>query len=595
MNNVIYGNQIYPENRIAKHLKDIQGIKHFSRREPLAPRPGEPITLTVATSSSHPFDEVICYYTVDNALHPSSFIPHPSSIILHPSAVHWDLPAWEYVRTWQGQIPGQSEGVVLRYRIAGHITGTHCWRYADNQTENSDEATDFAVYIGEPSAPEWSRHAILYHIFLDRFYPGDNRPWNRSETVSDFYGGTLRGVIDKLEYIYDLGFNTLWLSPVFASPTHHGYDATDLCTIEPRFGTNADLKELIEQAHARGIRILLDFVPNHWSNQHPTFLDAQAKPDSPYRHWYIWRNWPDEYEAFFDVKTMPKLNLRHGSPVRTHLLDTARFWLEQGVDGYRIDHADGPAHDFWADFRRTCQQTTPHCWLFGEVVKPPPVQRAFYGNLHGQLDFALALALRETFALGNWNLAQLDAFLAAHNSYFPSGFSRPAFLDNHDMNRFLFLAGDDTNRLKLAALVLFTLPGPPVLYYGTETGLSQHISIGDGQGFDEARLPMKWEREQDSSLIEYFRTLIHLRKTCPALIVESRRTLILDPNTGVYAYTPNPDTILIALNTSSEPRTITVPTSLPSTARDLLNGNPVYHHDGQLEIHLPPESGAFIC
>ena len=291
---------------------------------------------------------------------------------------------------------------------------------------------------------------------------------------------------------------------------------------------------------------------------------------------------------------MPKLNLRHGSSARTYLLDTARFWLEQGVDGYRLDHADGPAHDFWADFRRTCQQTNPDCWLFGEVVKPPPVQRAFYGNLHGQLDFALALALRETFALGNWNLAQLDAFLAAHDSYFPPGFSRPSFLDNHDMNRFLFLAGNDTNRLKLAALLLFTLPGPPILYYGTETGLSQHTSIRDGLGFDEARLPMKWDTEQDSNLIEYFRTLIRLRETHPTLAEGVRRTLILDPDEGLYAYTPDPDRILIAFNTSPEPRTLTVPITLPETAQDRLNGNLVEHHSDHLKIHLPPETGALI-
>jgi len=291
MPNTIYGHHIFPENRIAQHLKDIQGIKHLSRRAPL---PGEPITITVTTSGPLPFDEIRCWYANDDLL-PSSSPFHPSSFILHPSFTNWDQPSWAYVRTWTGEIPPQAEGVVLRYRIAGRVTGTESWIYADNQTQNPDEATDFAVYVGDPSAPEWTRNAILYHIYLDRFYPGDGRAWNPVTHVSDFHGGTLRGVIDKLDYLHNLGVNTLWLSPLFASPTHHGYDATDLCTVEPRFGTNADLKELIEQSHARGIRILLDFVPNHWSNQHPTFLAAQNDPDSPYRDWYIWRNWPDEY------------------------------------------------------------------------------------------------------------------------------------------------------------------------------------------------------------------------------------------------------------------------------------------------------------
>ena len=583
MHNVIYGHQINPENRIANHLQALSGIKHFSRREPVAPRPAEPITLTVTTSGAVSFEEILAWYTLNDQ--------HPATCILKPVGVHWDQPSWDYVRTWQGQIPGQPEGSILRYRIAGRVTGTDCWVYADSQAQDPENATDFAVYIGDPAAPAWTQKAILYHIYLDRFNPGQGRPWHSTQSVNDFYGGTLIGVIEKLDYLHALGINTLWLSPLFASPTHHGYDPTDLFIVEPRLGTNADLMCLIESVHARGMRLLLDFVPNHWSNEHPTFREAQSNPDSPYRDWYLWRNYPDEYEAFFDVKTMPKINLRHGSPARAHLLEAAQYWLERGVDGYRLDHADGPAHDFWADFRRACQQVNPDCWLFGEVVKPPPIQRAFYGSLHGQLDFALARALRETFALQNWNLTQFDTFLSAHESYFPPGFSRPSFLDNHDMNRFLALAGNDLNRLKLAALVLFTLPGPPIVYYGTEAGLSQRKFIKEGLGFDEARLPMLWNDAQNTGLVEYFRTLIHLRAAQAHLY--ERHTLMLNPDAVLYAYTPAPH-ILIALNTSPESRKVLVAATLPESAQDRLNGSPVQHHGDQIEILLSPETGAFI-
>ncbi|HNB51247.1 MAG TPA: alpha-amylase family glycosyl hydrolase [Anaerolineales bacterium] len=593
MHNVIYGPQIEPEKRIATHLKTLSGLKHLSRREPLAPRPGEPITLTVTTSGPLSFDEIVCSYTTDlpqtSRLPPAEALQF-STLPLHPIKVEWDQPSWDYVRVWQVQLPGQPEGAILRYQITGRVTGTDCWISADNQASSEKDATHFAVYIGEPAAPAWSQQAMLYHIYLDRFFPGQGRLWNPAESVTDFYGGSLRGVLEKLDYLQALGINTLWLSPLFSSPTAHGYDATDLCMVEPRLGTNQDLSDLITAAHARGIRILLDFVPNHWSNQHPTFLDAQNDPDSPYRDWYLWRNYPEEYEAFFDVKTMPKINLQYGSPARAHLLDVARFWLEQGVDGYRLDHADGPALDFWADFRRVCQQTNPECWLFGEVVKPPSVQCTFYGNLHGQLDFALARALRETFALKNWNLTTFDAFLTAHEAYFPAGFSRPAFLDNHDMNRFLTIAGNDSNRLKLAALVLFTLSAPPILYYGTETGLSQDRFISEGEGFDEARLPMNWD-DPDQNLLEYFRTLIHLRHSLQ--FSAAHRTLIVEPDAGLYAYTSAPETI-VAFNTSSEPRILVLPFSLPATVKDHLNGNPVIHHADHLEIHLAPESGAWL-
>jgi glycosidase len=584
MHNVIYGPQIHPERRVVDHLQTLSGLKHLARRTPLAPRPGEPITLTVTTAGPLPFEEVVCRYTTDLDGAPGD----PASIALHPSTVEWDQPAWEYVRVWQGQLPGQPEGAIVRYQILGRVTGSARWISADSQT--LADATHFAVYIGGPEAPEWTRKAILYHLYLDRFYPGHDRAWKPTQAVTDSFGGTLRGVLEKLDYLQGLGVNTLWLSPLFASPSAHGYDSTDLFTVERRLGTNRDFKDLIKAAHAHGLRILLDFVPNHWSNQHPTFLEAQRDPASPYRDWYLWRNYPDDYESFFDVKTMPKINLRYGSPARGHLLDAARYWLEQGVDGYRLDHADGPAFDFWADFRRVCRQTNPDCWLFGEVVKPPPAQRVFYGNLHGQLDFALARALRETFALQNWNLARFDAFLTAHASFYPADFSRPAFLDNHDMNRFLPLAGNDVNRLKLAALVLFTLSGPPILYYGTETGLSQERFISEGDGFDEARLPMNWEHP-NPDLLEYFRTLIQLRNSAPPL--HERRTLFLDPDAGLYAYTPAPN-VVIALNLSSESRTLTVPVSLPDTAKDLLSGNAVTLCPDHLEIALPAETGAFV-
>lgn len=587
MHNVIYGPQIHPEERVKTHLQTLIGLKHHAHRTPLAPKPGEPITLTVTTSGPVPFDEIVCSYTVD--LPAPTEAADPVIVPLQATDIAWDQPAWEYVRAWEGQIPGQPEGSIVRYRLAGRITGSARWVYADNQAETAEDATRFALFITDAQAPAWTRDAILYHIYLDRFNPGEAREWYTVRNVTDFYGGTLRGVIEKLDYIESLGVNTLWLSPLFASPTAHGYDATDLFNVEPRLGTKADLQELIEAAHARGLRILLDFVPNHWSNQHPTFLDAQSDPASPYRDWYIWRDWPEEYASFFDVKTMPKINLYEGSPARAHLLDAAKYWLEQGVDGYRLDHADGPAFDFWADFRRTCQQTNPNCWLFGEVVKPPPAQRAYFGNLHGQLDFALARALRETFALQTWDLAHFDAFLTAHEHYFPPEFSRPSFLDNHDMNRFLALAGNDPNRLKLAALVLYTLSAPPILYYGTETGLSQEKFIGEGLGFDEARLPMNWER-QHLDLVAYFQKLIHLRRSLPTLA--AHRTLLLDTAAGVYAYTPAPNAV-IALNISLEPRVIHIPMIL-ATPRDRLNNHPVTVHPDHLEIHLPPQSGAFV-
>ena len=180
------------------------------------------------------------------------------------------------MRTWKVTLPPLPAGALLRYHLAARPTGTRQWVFADNQSRSHHDATEFTLWLDPNGLPDWARQAIVYHVFLDRFYPGEGRPWLKPQNLSGFYGGTLRGVIQKLDYIQSFGFNTLWLSPLFASPSHHGYDATDLYQVEPRLGTNADLKELIAAAHARGMRLLLDFVANHWSHQHPSFQAASA-------------------------------------------------------------------------------------------------------------------------------------------------------------------------------------------------------------------------------------------------------------------------------------------------------------------------------
>jgi len=153
----------------------------------------------------------------------------------------------------------------------------------------------------------------MYQIFPDRFFPGNSRPWNSTRSLNDFYGGTIRGILDKLEYIQSLGFNTIWLNPFFKTTSHHGYNASDYYAVEPRLGTMEDIRELITTAHKLGIRLILDFVANHWSKDHFTFQDAQYNPHSQYHDWYFWKKWPDDYECYFNVRELPKINLNNSS------------------------------------------------------------------------------------------------------------------------------------------------------------------------------------------------------------------------------------------------------------------------------------------
>ena len=586
----MFGTQRDFENRIAEYRSNSVGIKHLHRLKlPLEslsrPQPNQPINLHVTTSGGVAYDSVHCWMEGDGKESTFEFLSSGSV---------WNALEWRYVHHWHGQIPPQPNGAVIRYRIGGRVVGSDTWIFADNQARVLSEATEFAISIDDYDMPKWAHDAVIYHIFLDRFYPGDGVPWKKPTNLSGFFGGTLRGAIQKLDYIQSLGCNAVWLSPLFASPTHHGYDATDYYTVEPRFGTNSDLKELIEKAHQRGMRVILDFVANHWSNHHPTFQAAQRDPDSQYRAWYTWQRWPDEYTSFFGVKGMPQLNLKH-KPASDYLLEWAQYWLRKGVDGYRLDYAPGPPRTFWADFRQACKTVNPDAFLFGEVVSHSEVIASYIPHFDGCLDFLLADALRRTFVLETSTLLEFESFLATHETYFPKSFSLPAFLDNHDMTRILYLAKEDKAKVRLAALVLFTLSAPPVIYNGTEVGVSQRNPLGR---FEEARLPMPWGDEADKDLLDYFRRLGALRKQFSVLTSGRRKVVHLNVQKGTYAYlrTSETDSVLIALNTGRCSQTIDVPiSSFQTSARDLLNGNRVTMSEDSVSISLPAQSGAFIA
>ena len=586
----MFGTQRDFENRLVEYRSSLTGIRHLHRLKTLSgyasrPQPDEPITLYTTTSGGIAYDLVRCWMNIDGK---------ETAFELTPTESVWNTLEWRYVRHWSGQISPQANGTIVRYKIGGRVMGSDGWIFADNQARALSEATEFAVSVDDYDLPTWARDAVIYHIFLDRFYPGDGVSWKKPTSLSGFFGGTLRGVIQKLDYIQSLGCNAIWLSPLFESPSHHGYDATDYYTVEPRFGTNEELKELIEKAHASGIKVILDFVANHWSNKHPTFQMAQRDEDSEYRAWYTWQRWPDMYTSFFGVKGMPQLNLKH-KPASDYLLASARYWLENGVDGYRLDYAPGPPQTFWADFRQVCKTVKPDVFLFGEVVGHAEAVASYIPHFDGCLDFLLADALRRTFVLETLTLLEFEAFLAAHEAYFSSDFSLPAFLDNHDMTRILYLAGEDKAKVKLAALVLFTLAAPPIIYNGTEVGISQRNPLGR---FEEARLPMLWGDAQDKNLLTYFRRLGTLRKQFAAITSGGRKVVHLNVQNGTYAYlrTLGDDSVLIVLNTSRRSQAINIPIlSFQTSAEDLLNGNSVMVSKDLVKVSLRAQSSAFIA
>ncbi|HAJ37066.1 MAG TPA: alpha-amylase, partial [Chloroflexi bacterium] len=434
------------------------------------------------------------------------------------------------------------------------------WSREQRIDRTIETRTLYGYHVDDFAPPAWAQDAIVYHVFVDRFTGVENR-WLAPDEMVHFAGGTLQGVIDRLDYIASLGVTALWISPVFVTPSYHGYDTTDYFNVDPRFGSNADLLELFEQAHARGLRVILDFVANHTSVHFVPFVEALNDPTSPYRRWFSFDPaYTHGYRTFFGVAEMPQLDA-DAPEVREFLNRAAQHWLTAGADGLRLDYAAGPSHVFWSNFRAACRQVKPDCWLFGEVTRAGDALRTYTGRLDGCLDFSFCRAVRMLCAQPHptLTLSQFATQMESSRTFFGPNFSQPAFIDNHDMNRFLWAAGNDKRRLRLALALLFGLGGAPCLYYGTEVGLGQPRAKGPWR--EEARHPMLWGAAQDRDLLRYTTQLIDFRRRHPALSDGAIVTRYLDDDAGVWLVErrSQAESVLLAVNLSAAPQRLALP------------------------------------
>lgn len=581
-----FGTLATDDLRLKQIKQQRTGLNHLNRITPLDPLPGQPVKLLAVSGGGYVPERVLCRYAINNLV---SSNPSTIEVPMQPTGTEWDTLTWSYLTSWEATLPAQPAKTTVNYQIIGYGRNS-------DQPLLSDRCNEFSYYVDDDPPPAWSKSAIIYQIFVDRFYPGHGHPWKPARNPADFYGGTLQGITQKLDYLCELGINCLWLSPCYPSPTHHGYDITDLYQIEPRLGAVSDLRALVREAHARGMRVLLDFVANHTSHLHPIFRAALSDENSSFHDWFIWQNWPKDYQSFFGVREMPNWNLDCPA-ARDHLIDAAVHWIQEcDVDGYRLDYAYGPKHDFWVDFRKAVRKAKSDAWIFGEIIETPELQRSFAGRLDGALDFLLSQALRGLFAHNSWNVAQFESFLAEHERYFPTDFSLPTFLDNHDINRFLWVTQGNIDRLKLAALCQFTLSGAPIIYYGTEVGLSQERDIRqNGLGLlEESRLPMLWEEKQNRDLLKFYQKLIQIRRQYSGLWQSPRRCIYVNPETGVYLYqrTRGDDTAVVALNVHDRPAFLQF-ADIPRMDVILGEECPV-NKQGEVEIRLQPWQGRLL-
>lgn len=386
------------------------------------------------------------------------------------------------------------------------------------------------------SGVDWFKKAIIYHILIDRF-AGYSSTKNWDKPI--FIGGHLKGIIEKLPYLKKLGVNILWISPFYMTNVYHGYHITDFYKIDPQFGTIENLKELIEIVHENKMHIIADFVPNHCSKDHLFFKKAQKNKNSEYKKWFYFNKWPSEYLSFLSIKDLPKINLNH-PPAREHIINSAKYWLSCGLDGYRLDHVIGPSHDFWKKFIFEIKNEYPNSVLIGEAwmqgikynelktinikrkifkwffkVNSDSLLKEYIGELDGVLDFRFQEIVKGHLLrkIKDGERKTLNIKLNRHYQKFPDNYFLPTFLDNHDMNRFLFEIKNDKEKIKKAASIQFSLDQPAIIYYGNEIGMTQEKSIWDfsEHGDLQARRPMNWN-QQDKDLFSFYQKLIEKKK-----------------------------------------------------------------------------------
>jgi cyclomaltodextrinase / maltogenic alpha-amylase / neopullulanase len=479
--------------------------------------------------------------------------------------------------------------------------------------------------VNDPQTPEWVRDAIFYQIFPDRFArsltlprPSHLDEWGSVPTPHGYQGGDLVGVIERLDYLQDLGINALYFTPIFQSASNHRYHTHDYEKVDPMLGGTPALRRLLDEAHARGIRVVLDGVFNHASRGFFQFHDIlENGADSAYLDWFSVHRFPLNaydlekalgYKAWWNLPALPKFNTDTPA-VREFLWGIGRNWIDFGIDGWRLDVANEIDDDgFWQEFRSRVRAGNPEAYIVGEVWTE--ARRWLRGDMwDAVMNYLFTRACIANFIgesidhdeLAKTSFRTLDptgapAFRAAIEKvldlYHPNVTAvQMNLLDSHDMPRFLRLAREDRSALRLATLFQMTYPGAPSIYYGDEIGMT-------GGHDPDNRRAFPWDRAAtwDTTLLHDFQRMIALRKQRPALRRGSFTFLHAEDDVVAHARQLGGETVIVALNTSRQTRRIDLP--LSGLLPDGTGLDEVWTHDstrvqaGMIRgLELSPRSG----
>ena len=384
------------------------------------------------------------------------------------------------------------------------------------------------------AVPDWVSQTVWYQIFPERFANGNPaispegvRPWDASiaPTMLDFFGGDLQGIIDHLDYLQDLGITGLYLCPIFESPSNHKYDTIDYFEIDRHFGDKETFRKLVKEAHARGMKIMLDAVFNHIGYDSPQWQDVvKHGEDSIYKDWFhikkfpvssenLWNSRDLSYHAFAFAGYMPKLNTANPE-VKAYLLKVATYWIEEfDIDAWRLDVANEIDHQFWRDFRKAVLAKKPDLYILGEIWHSS--QPWLNGDeFHAVMNYPLSESIKDYFLRGHKETQRFIWEINSQSMYYRQQISEVMFnlLDSHDTERILTTAKGDLQSVKSALAFLYLQRGTPCIYYGTELAL-----IGGPD--PDCRRVMPWERvSADNDMLNFMKDLIQLRKEVAGMI-----------------------------------------------------------------------------
>lgn len=545
--------------------------------------------------------------------------------------------------------PGEGELCWYVFRLT-RWDGTLSYLGKNGLRPDRDGAERWQLTVYEDTGtPDWFGRGVTYQIFPDRFRrtgtpdvsgmvgrrwlheSWDDQPVFRPDedgqiTNRDFFGGSLAGITEKLDYLQSLSVTTLYLNPIFEAASNHRYDTADYRAIDPLLGDEETFRTLCREAHKRGMRVMLDGVFNHTGSRSRYFnadgfypeLGAAQSQDSPYYDWYSFHPWPTDYDAWWGVKTLPAVNEQRPA-YRQFIFNgedsVVRHWLRCGADGWRLDVADELPGDFIAGIRRAIEDEKPDGYLLGEVWedgsnKVAYSQRRRYllgRETHGLMNYPLRTALLRW--LGGGDAAEFrESMETLRANYPPAAFyGAMNFLGTHDTPRILTLLGAEhipaakeeraafalspaqlargRAKLRLAGMLLYGFPGSPTLFYGDEAGM---------QGFEDPlnRGTYPWGQE-DTGLLDFFRALGRLRKERRSLQSGSLTYIYAQGGGLVITREHEGETTMVALNAGDEALTLTLPWPR-GTAEDGLTGQRFLAVNGQLRLSLPPLDGVVL-